>query len=110
MSAPQTNLEKQKRRHRGPLIGMIVVVLAVGLYYLWWVGYEVAESDPPQGSQIQIDGRTGEQVVPEGMPDTPDPVMVPQTEQPSPGVPAQNVDPQTADDIPAVDPVTPPAN
>jgi hypothetical protein len=27
MSAPQTNIEKQRRRHRGPLIGMALVVL-----------------------------------------------------------------------------------
>ncbi|MDR7125053.1 hypothetical protein [Pseudotabrizicola sp. 4114] len=114
MSAPQTNIEKQKRRHRGPLIGMIVVVLAVGLGYLWWVGYEVAESDPAQGSQTQIDSRTGDQVVPETTPNQSDPVAVPQADQPTPGVPAQNVDPQTADDLPAVDPVpeptAPPAN
>lgn len=107
MSAPQTNIEKQKRRHRGPLIGMIVVVLAVGLGYLWWVGYEVAESDPPQGSQTQIDGRTGEQVVPETTPDVADPVTVPQTEQGSTGVPAQNVDPQVPSDSPATAPATP---
>lgn len=97
MSAPQTNIEKQKRRHRGPLVGMIIVVLAVGLGYLWWVSYEVAESDPPQGSQTQIDGRTGEQIEPEGTPSVSDPVAVPQAEQPAPGVPAQTVDPVTPD-------------
>lgn len=30
MSAPQTNIERQKKRHRGPLFGMAAVV-AVGL-------------------------------------------------------------------------------
>lgn len=36
MSPPDTNLEKQKRRHRGPLIGMgIVVVFAVALILYW---------------------------------------------------------------------------
>ena len=36
MSAPQTNLDKQGRRHRGPLVGMaIVVVFAVGLMFIW---------------------------------------------------------------------------
>ncbi len=33
MSAPQTNLEKQGRRHRGPIIGIIaVVVFALTLF------------------------------------------------------------------------------
>lgn len=62
MSAPQTNIEKQQRRHRGPLLGMIAVVLAVGLGYLFMVTDEVADSNPPEGSQTQIDGRTGEEV------------------------------------------------
>jgi hypothetical protein len=64
MSAPQTNIEKQKRRHRGPLIGMVAVVAFALTLLVWWLGYEVSESDPPQGSETQIDGRTGEQVPP----------------------------------------------
>ncbi|MCE6961664.1 hypothetical protein LAZ40_21770 [Cereibacter sphaeroides] len=60
MSASENNLEKQKRRHRGPLIGIIVVVVfALGLL-LWWVTYEVAEGEAPRGSGAQVDGRTGE--------------------------------------------------
>lgn len=105
MSAPQTNIEKQKRRHRGPLVGMIVVVIAVGLGYLWWVGYEVAESDPAQGTQTQIDGRTGEQVIPETTPSESDPAAVQGEQQSSPGVPAQRVDPLSPSDVPAVDPL-----
>lgn len=119
MSAPQTNIEKQQRRHRGPLIGMVVVVIAVGIGFIWWLGYEATESDPVQGSQTQIDGRTGEETTPD-----PDPSAtgtetvtppVERSEQSSPGVPAQNVDPLTPADVPAVDPVeptttTPPAN
>lgn len=36
MSAPQTNIEKQKKRHRGPLIGMaLLVVVAVPVFLLW---------------------------------------------------------------------------
>lgn len=70
MSAPQTNIETQERRHRGPLIGMIFAVIAVGIGFVWWLGYEAAESDPAQGSQTQIDGRTGEEV-PAPTPDAP---------------------------------------
>lgn len=47
MSAPRTNLEKQKRRHWGPLLGMaLVTVFAVGLI-IYWLGEEVSQSDPP---------------------------------------------------------------
>jgi hypothetical protein len=31
MSAPETNVEKQARRHRGPLVGIAVAVLIAGL-------------------------------------------------------------------------------
>ncbi|MFN4153178.1 MAG: hypothetical protein ACK4HF_00860 [Paracoccaceae bacterium] len=105
MSAPQTNIEKQKRRHRGPLVGMVVVVCAVIIGFVWWLGYEAAESDPAQGSQTQIDGRSGEPTTAPATDATPFPVQP--AEQTSPGVPAQNVDPQTPADIPAVDPLPP---
>jgi len=36
MSAPQTNLEKQKRRHRGPLIGITFgLLVGAGLAVFW---------------------------------------------------------------------------
>jgi hypothetical protein len=38
MSAPQTNIEKQKRWHRGPLVGMAAVVVFVGFMFLWLTG------------------------------------------------------------------------
>lgn len=116
MSAPQTNIEKQQRRHRGPLVGMIAVVIAVGIGFVWWLGYEAAESDPPSSAAGQIDGRTGESVPAssEGTagtapaapaPDTTPPVQ--QSTQPTPGVPNQTVDPLTPADVPAVDPLPP---
>ncbi len=60
MSAPQTNLEKQRRRHRGPLIGMALVALfGVGLI-LYWL-FEEAASSPDSNrrdasEQTQIGG------------------------------------------------------
>lgn len=38
MSAPQTNIEKQKRWHRGPLVGMAAGIVFVGLMFLWLTG------------------------------------------------------------------------
>ncbi|MFT4150653.1 MAG: hypothetical protein QM656_10700 [Paracoccaceae bacterium] len=50
MSAPQTNIETQERRHRGPLIGMAFAVLVgVGAILFWMFG-EVATAPAP-GSQ-----------------------------------------------------------
>jgi hypothetical protein len=51
MSAPKTNIETQKRRHVGPLIGMaLVVIFAVGII-LWWQFEEAAQGDSP-GSEF----------------------------------------------------------
>lgn len=60
MSAPDTNIDRQKRRHRGPLVGMAAVILfatAIGAYYL---GYLATEGSTPGEPEVQIDGRTGE--------------------------------------------------
>ncbi len=57
MSAPNTNIEKQARRHRGPLIGMALAVLFGVALIVYWLFEESAQSDPsaplePQG-QVQ---------------------------------------------------------
>lgn len=47
MSAPQTNIEKQKKRHRGPLIGMaLVAIFGVGMIFFWLMD-EAASTDAP---------------------------------------------------------------
>lgn len=59
MSAPNTNIEKQERRHKPALFGMGAAVawslglLALLLVWLAWNGNE------PDGAETQIDGRTG---------------------------------------------------
>lgn len=85
MSAPKTNIETQKWRHRGPLIGMMVVVAAVlGLLLMQMV--QVADEGTPQDSGAgQIDGRTGEQV-PDSVPPAGD-VPVPETDLPPTEIP-----------------------
>ncbi|MFN4171084.1 MAG: hypothetical protein ACK4GW_04965 [Pseudorhodobacter sp.] len=50
MSAPQTNIKRQQRRHRGPLIGItagltFVVLLALG--YFWYSGSQDTIQDAP---------------------------------------------------------------
>ncbi len=62
MSAPQTNLERQKRRHRGPLIGMIAVVAFALLLFFAFNVYTAEQGQTPEATAPQIDGRTGESV------------------------------------------------
>ena len=60
MSAPDTNLERQRRRHIGPLMGMAVAaIFGVGII-LYWIFEDTANSPGPQGADVQIDGRTGQ--------------------------------------------------
>jgi hypothetical protein len=47
MSAPRTNIETQKRRHRGPLLGMIAAVLFGVILIGYWLIEEVATADNP---------------------------------------------------------------
>lgn len=53
MSSPRTNLERDKRRHIGPLIGTAVVTIFAVLLIIYWLFEEVQESDPaaPIGEQ-----------------------------------------------------------
>ncbi len=60
MSAPHTDLEKQKKRHKGPLAGMRAVVLgALALLALLAIYVVVTGNEPEQPDQL-IDGRTGD--------------------------------------------------
>ena len=46
MSSPDTNIEKQTRRHIGPLVGIALSLLCVGLLftgYLFWSADEIGE-------------------------------------------------------------------
>lgn len=49
MSAPKTNMETEKRRHRGPLIGMIAVV-AFALSLLFFLLMGTADEGTPVDS------------------------------------------------------------
>ena len=50
MSAPQTNIEKQKRWHRAPLIGMVVVVVFGVAMIFFWLMHESSQSGKvPEG-------------------------------------------------------------
>ncbi|MBM9595362.1 hypothetical protein [Roseitranquillus sediminis] len=59
MSAPKTNVEKQKEQHKAPLLGMRAVVMwSVGLLILLLL-YVFFTGNEPEGADVQVDGRTG---------------------------------------------------
>lgn len=62
MSAPHTNLQKQRRRHIGPLIGMTVVVVFALALLFWLLMRTADQGTPTETNAPQIDGRTGEAI------------------------------------------------
>ena len=60
MSAPQTNIERQQRRHRGPLVGMALGLAVVALLFIGYMIYEFSQGDGIEGADATIDSRSGE--------------------------------------------------
>jgi hypothetical protein len=71
MSAPKTNLEKQKRRHWAPLLGMALVALFGVALIVYWQVEEAAEGLSPGNETPAVPG-TEREVVP------PDPALAPE--------------------------------
>ncbi len=71
MSAPKTNIEVQKKRHWGPLLGIAVVLLFAALITAWFMGWLAVTGDTPRDVNTQIDGRTGEVETETQIEDTP---------------------------------------
>lgn len=65
MSAPHTDLEKQTKRHRGPILGIsigLVFVAIVALAAFVWPGIPLDEQAAPDGAPTETtegDGLTG---------------------------------------------------
>ncbi len=57
MSAPKTNIETQKSRHHGPLIGMFIVVVGIVGLFIYWLLDKAATADAPltEGEQSQVE-------------------------------------------------------
>lgn len=99
MSAPDTNLKTQKRRHRGPLIGIgLAVVFAVSII-LYWVFQEVATTGNPQGADTRTEGApSGEEGA---LPPTADPVTPMTPPAPEDAPPTAPADQDAAPPAPA---------
>ncbi|MCC5970587.1 MAG: hypothetical protein JJU15_11580 [Pararhodobacter sp.] len=84
MSASKTNLQKQKRRHAGPLIG-ISLALAVGtVLFLGFLAYNADTEDEAAPPQAQTEEPSARPAV--GAPATPmdDPDPAPSVVEPTP--------------------------
>ena len=62
MSAPKTDLDKQKKRHRGAMTGIITVVVFALILLAILMVFISANGNDPEGADTQIDARTGEEV------------------------------------------------
>ncbi len=61
MSAPDTNIEKQKKRHSAPLLGIgaavVVGVVAIGIWLAWAAGEgNTPREATPEGGVIAPEG------------------------------------------------------
>ena len=78
MSAPKTNIEKQKRRHIGPLVGIALALLVAGALLFWLLGNVLVDTET--STEVPIA-----------------PADVPETA----------IDPVSPDESPAVEPLQP---
>lgn len=62
MSAPDTNVETEERRHKHALGGIRMSLVAVILLFVGFIAWTFSQSDGPEGAATQIDGRTGDAV------------------------------------------------
>ncbi|WP_238367052.1 hypothetical protein [Mesobacterium pallidum] len=60
MSAPDTDITKEERRHKPALMGIKGALAVVILMFVGWVGWTFVAADGPDGAATQVDGRTGE--------------------------------------------------
>lgn len=55
MSSPDVNIEKQKKRHKGPLIGIVAVLVFAGIMALVWAGGDDLTEDDAQDGAAEIE-------------------------------------------------------
>lgn len=59
MSAPNTNIDRQTRRHRPALYAIGLAGFVAGALVMGLLGHVFDEAEAPEGAEVQIDGRTG---------------------------------------------------
>ena len=68
MSAPDTNVKKQEKEHKGPLMGMGAAIIWAVVLLAALMAWIVFNGNDPEGAETQIDGRTGQVEAPDGTP------------------------------------------
>ncbi|GAW36605.1 hypothetical protein RA2_03678 [Roseovarius sp. A-2] len=63
MSAPETNVEKQKKQHKPALVGIRGAVVFALVLLLGLIGWVASQGQAPVEADVKIDGRTGEEEV-----------------------------------------------
>ena len=66
MSAPQTNVEKQAKQHKGPMVGISLALVFAAVLLFLFMAFVVDRGGEPEGAETQIDARTGDEVPAEG--------------------------------------------
>ncbi|WP_019954102.1 hypothetical protein [Yoonia vestfoldensis] len=87
MSHSEDNMDRQVKRHKGPLVGFIAIIAFVAVLLVWWLGGEVEQA---QDTTAPGDGTA-----------TSAPVTGPTTDTADDGVatvPAQNPAAESADE------------
>lgn len=62
MSAPNTNIKKQEKRHAPSLFGIGIAVAFAAILLAVFVMFIVGRGEDPEGADVQIDSRTGDTV------------------------------------------------
>jgi len=62
MSAPETNVETQKKQHKPALIGIRAAMIFAGILLLGLIVWTVWQGQEPVTPETRIDGRTSEEV------------------------------------------------
>lgn len=67
MSSPKTNIEKQTKRHRGPLIGVGLAVLFGAIFTVLILNSAIPDDEDgsPDGTQPPFEESIGEEAQPE---------------------------------------------
>lgn len=59
MSAPDTNVDKQTRRHKAPLVGMVLAIIVVGVLVFAFLGRSADDNVEPGSAAPATVGTDG---------------------------------------------------